>query len=311
MPGLQNGAGASVRAFFSGPVILSIITIGAVACSENSQDGGDRVQVVTTLPLFADMIENVGGDRVEVTALLPTGSDPHTWEPSPKDVQKVEDADVAFVNGKDLDTAAAEIIEANVGDGVPVVKLAEQAVEALDLQTDEPHLWMNPDYASRYISVIRDGLTQVDSPGADQYAAGSDAYTATVEAAGEHLMTQTRQVSDDLRKLITTHNAFEHLATYIGFEITAFVVAGPGQEASPDDLQAIVEAVEDSGVPAVFTEPQISSESATLEQVAADTGAAVCTLYSDSLDDEVTSYIELVRFNGDEIARCLGTGDAS
>jgi hypothetical protein len=51
--------------------------------------------------------------------------------------------------------------------------------------------------------------------------------------------------------------------------------------------------------------------SAVLEQAAADTGAEVCTLYSDSLDDEVRSYIELVRFNADEIRRCLGDGDAN
>jgi ABC-type Zn uptake system ZnuABC Zn-binding protein ZnuA len=56
----------------------------------------------------------------------------------------------------------------------------------------------------------------------------------------------------------------------------------------------------------VFTEPQISSESAALEQVARDTGAMICMLYSDSLDAEVSTYIEMMRFNADELARCLG-----
>jgi len=56
----------------------------------------------------------------------------------------------------------------------------------------------------------------------------------------------------------------------------------------------------------VFSEPQIDAESETLQQVAADTGAEVCTLYSDALDDEVSSFIEMMRFNADEIERCLG-----
>jgi ABC-type Zn uptake system ZnuABC Zn-binding protein ZnuA len=303
-------------AFFSRRVILSIIVLATVgasgACSEDSEGDNDNgVQVVTTLPLFADMIENVGGERVEVTALLPAGADPHTWEPSPKDVRKVEDAEVAFLNGMDLEPAAEGIIEANTGDQVPVVRLAEESIEGLGVQTDDPHLWMNPDYAFRYISTIRDTLVQVDSTGKDQYTAGFDEYAAAIEAAGSYLLAQTSGVPDARQKLITTHNAFGHLADYIDFDITAFVAAGPGQEANPDDIQTIVEAVEDSGVPAVFTEPQVSSESKTLEQVAADTGAMVCELYSDSLDDEVSSYIELVRFNADEILRCLGTSNAA
>ena len=53
-------------------------------------------------------------------------------------------------------------------------------------------------------------------------------------------------------------------------------------------------------------ECQISGESETLEQVARDTGAMICELYSDSLDDKVSTYIEMMRFNADEIARCLG-----
>jgi len=69
--------------------------------------------------------------------------------------------------------------------------------------------------------------------------------------------------------------------------------------------------IEDRNVLAVFTEPQISEESEMLRQAAEDAGARVCTLYSDSLDDRVTSYIELMRFNANELFRCLGGEDGS
>jgi hypothetical protein len=49
-------------------------------------------------------------------------------------------------------------------------------------------------------------------------------------------------------------------------------------------------------------------ESSVLQQVADDAGVAVCTIYSDSLDAQVTSYVELMRFNAAELARCLGEG---
>jgi ABC-type Zn2+ transport system substrate-binding protein/surface adhesin len=64
--------------------------------------------------------------------------------------------------------------------------------------------------------------------------------------------------------------------------------------------------LKDQNVPAVFTEPQIEGANKTLERAASDAGVQVCTLYSDSLDDRVKSYEELIRFDADELARCLG-----
>jgi ABC-type Zn uptake system ZnuABC Zn-binding protein ZnuA len=81
------------------------------------------------------------------------------------------------------------------------------------------------------------------------------------------------------------------------------------QEPSPEDVANLTRTIKDQDVPAVFREPQLDSEGRVLEQAAKDAGVQVCTLYSDSLDDKVTSYIELLRFDADEIARCLG-GDS-
>jgi len=87
------------------------------------------------------------------------------------------------------------------------------------------------------------------------------------------------------------------------------VSESPGQEPSPQDIADLREVIEREGVPAVFTEPQISAESEILKQAAEDAGVQVCTLYSDSLDDRVTTYIEMMRFNADELVRCLGGDD--
>jgi ABC-type Zn uptake system ZnuABC Zn-binding protein ZnuA len=105
---------------------------------------------------------------------------------------------------------------------------------------------------------------------------------------------------------VTTHDAFSYFADYFEFEVVAFVAEGPGQEPTPQDVANLARAIEREGVPAVFGEPQIGEETDILEQAADDAGVQVCTLYSDSLDDKVTSYIELMRFNADELARCLG-----
>jgi len=290
-------------------LLLALALLGLVAagCGDDD-DAGGRTRVVTTLPLFADMIQQIGGDRVSVTSLLPPGSDPHTYEPPPRDVRAVADADVAYVNGLGLEPSAEKVIQANLKEGGALVELGPEVAAARDIPAEgaDPHLWMSPDNAREYVRIIRDTLSLLDPAGAASFRQNYDAYLARLDETAQYMDQQAQAVPQERRKLVTTHSAFGYLADYLGFEVAAVVAVGPGQEPSPEDVANITRAIEEQGIPAVFSEPQISGESSILEQAAADAGAEVCTLYSDSLDDMVTGYIELLRFDIDEIVRCLG-----
>jgi zinc/manganese transport system substrate-binding protein/manganese/iron transport system substrate-binding protein len=315
-----------VNAFFLPLLRLGIIAIGAAvlaaACSDDDDDANDAsLNVVTSLPLFADIVENVAGDRAEVDSLLPPGADPHTYEPSPNDVRKVAEADVAFANGLGLEPGALNVIEANLASGAVVVELAESAVELgaepiegnghdEDDHVDEheggnPHLWLNPANGALYAQVIRDTLIEADPEGRAEYESNYDEYAATLDATGDYMIETTSTIPDAQRKIVSTHDAFDYMARAIGFEMAGFVAPGPGQEPSPADIAELVELIQDLGVPAVFSEPQTDAEARTLEQIADDAGVEVCTLYSDAFSEDVATYVDILRFNADELARCL------
>ena len=113
-------------------------------------------------------------------------------------------------------------------------------------------------------------------------------------------------VPPDARLFLATHAAFGYLARAVDFASAGFVVPGPGQDASPEDISERITTIGDLGVPAVVTEPQTSVETRTLEQIASDVGVEVCALYSGALDETVRTYVELLRFDAEELARCLG-----
>ena len=310
---------------------LGIIAIaaGLAACGDDEKPTeSGKINVITTLPLFADFAREIGGDRVEVSSLLPIGSDPHTWEPVPSDVQRVAEADVAFANGLDLEPAAINVIEPNLGASAPFVLLAPKAEEAgatvaklpegfeeeggeggapaEEEQGDDPHMWMDPANAALYVGIIRDALTQADPEGESSYDKNYDSYVSAIEDVKSYVLDKVDGIPETNRKLVTTHDAFGYFARAFGLSIAAFVAPNPGQETSPADIANLSRAMKDEGVPAVFVEPQIATEGEILRQAGEDAGVQVCTLYSDSLDDEVSTYIELMRFNADELARCLG-----
>lgn len=272
--------------------------------------------MVTTLPVFQDIAHQVGGERVDVSALFPAGSDPHTYEPAPRDVAGLARADIVISNGLHLEGGSTtDLIDANLADGASHVRLGEEAVEAgitvLELNEggrieDDPHLWLSVDNAREYARVIRDALTDSDPEGADEYAANYGTYTAELDDLDGYVSNRLSGVPEDRRSLVTTHDAFGYMAEYMDFEVLAFVAESPGQEPSAQDVAQLGEEIEGSGVPAVFEEPQLGAETSVLRQAASDVGVEVCTLYSDSLDDDVPTYIDLIRFNAGELARCLG-----
>jgi len=304
-------------------------TLLLVACGSDGRDGtptgadGENPRVMTSLDIFADFVREVGGDRVEVTALLPSGADPHTYEPTPSDIRRITEAEIIFVNGLDLEAAALKVIEPNLPSGVPMIELAEEASEAgvalrpfgggeeheEDQHVHEgadPHVWLSVDNVREYARIIRDGLTDVDPEGAPQYEENYQSHLARLDGLDEYVREAVSTVPPERRKIVSTHAAFGYMADYMDFEVAGVVAISPGQDPSPRDIADLTNAIKDQGVPAVFTEPQIGADSRLLEQIAADAGVQVCTLYSDTLTDDVPTYIDMMRFNADELLRCLG-----
>lgn len=309
-----------MNAFFSGVVRLGIIAavaaglVAVVACGDD--DSGDgKPKVVASLPLIADMARNVAGDRAEVDSLLPDRADPHTYEPSPGDVRKVAEADVVFANGLNLEPGALRIIDANLPGDAVFLKLADEVIaggaalipsEEADDPDGNPHVWMDPANGIEYAKIIRDTLIDADPGGRTEYESNYDDYAAQLMETDDYLKETTATVPEANRKIVSTHDAFDYMARAIDFEVAGFVVPGPGQDPSPSDIAHLIETIQDFGIPSVFSEPQTDAEAATLRQIASEAGVEVCTLYSGAFSETVNSYIDIIRFDADELARCLG-----
>jgi ABC-type Zn uptake system ZnuABC Zn-binding protein ZnuA len=114
-------------------IVLAILLNGVsvVAAQDN-----DKLNVVASTTIIADVARNVGGDLVNVDSILPIGADSHTYSPSPADIVKIVDADVVLVNGLNLEESLLEILTENATNEPVIVSTGVQVIEPAAVDHD-------------------------------------------------------------------------------------------------------------------------------------------------------------------------------
>lgn len=169
----------------------------------------------------------------------------------------------------------------------------------------DPHLWQNVRNAMAYVQLIRDTLIRADPASTADYTARAAGYLRTLEGTDAYVRRTIAAIPASRRYLITTHDAFGYLAEAYRLKVAGFVVPNPAIEPSLADRRKLADTIRTLHVPAVFLEPNLRVRASTLTEVAREAGIEVCPIYGDTFDDDVTDYVQMMRFNADSLRRCL------
>jgi ABC-type Zn uptake system ZnuABC Zn-binding protein ZnuA len=173
----------------------------------------------------------------------------------------------------------------------------------------DPHFWLDPVNAVRYVENIRDGLSAADPGGAATYKANADAYIVQLKELDRVIASEVAQVPAARRKLVTNHESFGYFADRYGFTIIGTIIPSVSTGASPSaqQLARLADRVKATGATAIFLETGANPQLA--EQLAQEAGIAVVTgLYSHSLSESggpAPSYIDMMRYNTRTIVNAL------
>ncbi len=301
--------GALVRA-----LVVALACLPALAAAQSSAGQDAELRVTATYTVLADLAEAVGGERVAVQHLAPVGAEIHEWELKPRGFRALAEADVVLYNGYNLEQWMDQV-RATVGDGVPVVPVAEASgyptrpIQSGDLAGEpDPHLWLDPRGAAAYVEAIRNVLSEQDPAGAETYAANAAAYRQRLTALHEELAATLAAIPEQNRLLVTTEAAFPYFAAAYGLEHDGIWGTNTERGGSPRQIMRIVDRIRAREPAAIFWESTISDRY--VRSVAEETGLAVAgPLYVDSLsspEGPAADYLSLMRHNAETIARALG-----
>lgn len=296
--------------------LACVLAAGACAPPEPAQEEG-RVNVVTTIGMIRDVVENVGGQRVRVIGLMGPGVDPHLYKASEGDVRRLFRADVIFYGGLHLEARMGEVLE-EMGGRTPVRAVTDaiprdQLLSPPEFQGQyDPHVWFDVRLWAYTVDVIAQTLARVDTANAGEYYANAQRYQSQLRELDQYVRMRAAQVPRERRVLITAHDAFNYFGRAYGFQVRGLQGISTAAEAGTADVQALAEFIARRRIPAVFVESSIPRRTIEAVQEAVRArGFEVRiggSLYSDAMGNPGTpqgTYMGMVRHNIDTIVGSL------
>lgn len=284
--------------------LICVVIILTVGCSKSEITvESTKPQVYCSFYGIYDFVSEIGGDRIDVYNMVPTGTEPHDWEPSTKDMADLIKADVIFYNGLGME-GWIDKVKSSVGEDVKFVELSEGIA---DENTNDPHIWLDPNNAEKMCISILDELCELDSVNSNVYEQNSSNLISEIQKVDNEYKTALTGISNN--KIVVAHEAYSYLCKAYGLEQIAIEGISADSEPSPSKMKELINTLIHKNIKYVFFEELVSSKVA--ETLAAETGAELLELnpIEGLTDEEIANgdnYVSVMRKNLANIKIALG-----
>lgn len=295
-------------------ILLAACSRQAESTEDHAPDGEEKVKILTTIAQIGEPLSVIGGDRVEVESLMGPSVDPHLYNPTQSDISKVDEAEMIFYNGLNLEVNMVPVFD-SIGESKPVLAIGETIPEEEILDDEEgaidPHIWFNIDLWKMALDAAVEEMKEYAPEDADYFEENKNEYFQQLDELKEEA-DKLQAIPQEKRILVTAHDAFGYFGDVHDMEVIGLQGLSTEDEIGISDINETIEIIKEHEVPAIFVESSISPEAieAVLEG-AKNEGLDVelgGELFSDAMgapDTEEGTYIGMYRHNVKTIYEAL------
>lgn len=233
---------------------------------------GEAVQVYVSIEPLQYLVEQVAGERVDVGVVVDAGQRPETYEPTPRQIAALAQADVFFGVGMPLEaawrrqlreTASSRLQWVDLADGLPDQDDAHDHDEEADAGAADghghhggidPHVWLSPANAQHMASVIARELGRVDPEYAGRYMENAQHLRAELAALDREIAGLLAESGVDT--FLVYHPAWGHFARAYG--LRQISIEAEGKEPGPRGLVEVIRQAREAGIKTIFVDPRHS-----------------------------------------------------
>ncbi|MDD3308210.1 MAG: metal ABC transporter substrate-binding protein, partial [Acetobacterium sp.] len=264
-------------------IALLILALGITGCSPNTAaknaDNPEKISIVTTIFPVYDFARAIAGDQAELTMLVKPAAEVHSYDPSPADIIKIQEADVFIYIGGENDAWVSTILESMDTSNKSIIRLmdavkpvVEETVEGMEAEAEpvaaeststesepvEPdteydeHIWTAPKNAILMVNEIAAALAQVDAQNADIYTNNAADYTAQIQTVDNEI---AGIVAASPNKLLVFGDRFpfRYFVDEFGLEYkAAFPGCSTDTEASAGTLAYLMNTIQEKNIKYVY-----------------------------------------------------------
>ena len=296
--------------------------------SEISTSDNSKLQVVTSANFLYEFTQNIGNEMIDVDLLVPMGVDPHDWEPTIRDTERLQKSDMIIINGigyehwiGSLELTGIAGILVDTSNGISTldsIKYDEEKhdddakEDGHDEHTEEdghdernhgaldPHIWLNPVYAQLQVKNIANALSNSDPTNKNYYQSNAAIYNQELNLLDTKIRTELSGCTTDF---ITFHDAFSYFSKEYGLTQHTIISSTDSHgEVTLQTLENIISLARELNIKVIFAEESTSTK--TSQVIADEIGGKVLVLSPLEIVSDET-YVEKMTQNLESLKEAL------
>jgi len=261
-------------------IIIPLSSIAVYGTDTNQQftnSNNSRLQVIASFNPLYEFSQNIGQEKADINLLVPVGVEPHDWEPTVKDVQRMQKSDLIIINGIGFEKWVDNLEEAefsgkiiDTSDGI----LFKNSNEKYSQDNGDPHIWLNPVNAKIQVQNIANAFSNSDPNNQKYYQSNAAAYIKQLDLLDSKIRNELSNCNPDF---VAFHDAFSYFADEYGLnQHTIISSTNPDGEITAKTLQKVISTSRELNIKIIFSEESVNTK--TSQIIANEIGGKVLVL---------------------------------
>ena len=307
--------------------VLSILFSSFSAHADVSTD----IKVVTTIKPLHSLISRIMETRGEPQLIIEGTNNPHTFVFKPSHAKMIEEADIVFWIGEDLEAFMEKPLNSLAKDTKKIGFMDSESIEKIEFREKnifddhdghedeheghdddhkdahahahgefDPHIWLDPENAKEMVKIIRDELIKIDPEGQRQYSVNTAGATLELDNL---INSVEKELSKDI-SYIVFHDAYQYFENRFGVIPAGALTLNPDVLPGAKQIADIQDVISDKGIKCIFSEPQYNPK--IIETLGNDMNVSTGVIdpLGAFIDAGPTMYVELINGIANSIKEC-------
>lgn len=279
-------------------IVIPLSSVAVYGINSNQQFekiDNSKLQIISSFGTLYEFSQNVGQEKVDVVLLVPIGVEPHDWQPTVKDVQRMRQSDLIIINGLGFENWVDNLEETDYSG-----EIVDTSNGILVKNSGDPHIWLNPVYAKIQVQNIALAFSNADPENGEFYYTNAAKYSEKLDLLDSKIRNELSDCSNDF---VAFHDAFSYLADEYNLNQHTIISSNDLHgEATAKTLEDVISIANKLDIKVIFSEENVNTR--TSEIIANEINGKVLVLSPlEILSDE--TYISKMTDNLNNLKEAL------